>query len=157
MKLIIGIGNPGEKYKKTRHNAGIMFIKHQIARNNKQDTNKIKYLVSNEFMNSSGVFVKEQVEYFNVVIDDVYVAHDDLDLKLGEFKIQKGVGPKVHNGINSVNHALGNANYWRIRIGVDNRNTLNRIPGEAYVLENFLDSEVQVLEKVFEEILQNLN
>lgn len=150
MKLLIGIGNPGSKYVHTRHNAGVRFAEHF-------NNHDFKILISSEFMNSSGIFVKSKVDYFDVELDDLYVAHDDLDLPLGEFKIQKGVGPKVHNGINSINHALGNINYWRIRIGIDNREPESRIKGEKYVLENFTKEEFEIIEKVFEKINEELN
>lgn len=152
-KLLIGIGNPGKKYHYNRHNAGILFVNY--LKNNFQNSEYILE-ISNEYMNSSGVFVSEKKNYFDVDINNLYIAHDDLDLPLGEFKIQQGVGPKVHNGINSINHALKNSNYWRIRIGIDNRSSDNRTQGEKYVLENFTKSELGILEEIFEKIKKSL-
>lgn len=149
MKTIIGIGNPGKKYSLTRHNAGIMlceFLK----------TSDFKVLTSDKFMNTSGEFVHAQVNYFNLDLDNLYIAHDDLDLRLGGYKITKKA-PKVHNGINSINEALNSEDYWKIRIGIDNRDPLNRTLGEDYVLDNFESHELKVLETVFEEIKKELN
>lgn len=154
MRVIIGIGNPGSKYALTRHNAGMLLIEYMRRVDQLSDT---QYEVSDEFMNSSGVFVRETFDYYNIELNDLYVAHDDLDLPLGEYKIQKGVGPKLHNGIDSINQALSNTNYWRIRIGVDNRDTENRIPGESYVLQRFNNDELEVLDTVFANIVEQLN
>lgn len=82
----------------------------------------------------------------------LYLAHDDLDIKLGEYKIQFGVGPKEHNGVDSVENRLGTKQFWRIRIGIDNRESENRIPGEEYVLKKFTAKEIETLTKVFEMI-----
>lgn len=150
MKTIIGIGNPGKKYELTRHNAGVMFVEHQISNSKKQDTNK--YFVSDHFMNNSGDFVKN----FKTDIENLYIAHDDLDLRLGEYKITKKA-PKVHNGINDINEKLGTEDYWKIRIGVDNRDPENRELGEKYVLENFSSEELEVLQNVFEKIAKELS
>jgi len=153
MRVIIGIGNPGSKYALTRHNAGMLLIEYLRKANKLTDTH---YEISDEFMNSSGVFVRETFDYYKIELDELYIAHDDLDLLLGEFKIQKGIGPKLHNGIDSINHALSNTNYWRIRIGVDNRDPENRTPGEAYVLQRFNNDELDILDNVFEQIAKDL-
>jgi len=88
----------------------------------------------------------------------LYVVHDDLDIKLGEYKIQKGVGPKLHNGVEAVEKALGTKDFWRIRIGVDNRipNTEYRIPGEEYVLQKFSGEERKALDEVLEKITDEI-
>lgn len=109
------------------------------------------------FMNQTGIVVKSCVlRYALQVTQDLYIVHDDLDLRLGEFKIQKGKGPKLHNGILSIEKTLGTLDFWRIRIGVDNREADNRIPGEAYVLQNFTEEEFRVLEKVFHDLINKL-
>jgi PTH1 family peptidyl-tRNA hydrolase len=93
------------------------------------------------------------------------VIHDDLDIKLGEYKIQKGVGPRLHNGISSVEKALGTKDFWRVRVGVENRpsnlkffnlNFRRRIPGEKYVLQKFSDQERETLYRVFDKINSEL-
>jgi len=153
MKLIVGLGNPGEKYKKTRHNAGHVLI--DFLKDKQIDDCKIEK--TDDFMNSSGVSVRKHFDFYKIDLNELFVAHDDLDLKLGEFKIQKGVGPKDHNGIESVNKALGNVNYWRIRIGVDNRDSESRIPGEEYVLQDFKREELETLDKVLQDIANELS
>ena len=86
-------------------------------------------------------------------IDDLIVAHDDLDIPLGKFKIQKGEGPRLHNGISSIEKALGSKDFWRIRIGVDNRDTAKRIDGETYVLQDFTRGEKAILLHTFHDVV----
>ena len=168
MKIIVGLGNPGEVYANTRHNAGILlvdFLSQQLRgdygwRTHKEarvfETPEILLAKTNgRFMNESGLWVKQVVN--NNPEPELWVAHDDLDIRLGEFKIQRGVGPKVHHGLNSVEQVLGTTDFWRIRIGVDNRVSENRTPGEEYVLQRFTSEERQVLEGVLNEIAQTIN
>lgn len=168
MKLIVGLGNPGKEYDKTRHNAGFLFLDEFVKGKNIKDDWKEKdnylYIKSGDlilckpqtFMNLSGQAVRKVAAFYKVSIDDIIIAHDDLDIKLGEFKIQKGKGPRVHNGINSVESSLGSVDFWRIRIGIENRGD-KPVKGVDYVLERFLPSELKLLKNTFEEIGQNLN
>jgi PTH1 family peptidyl-tRNA hydrolase len=82
------------------------------------------------------------------------IAHDDLDLKLGEWKIHFGRGPRLHKGILSIEQALGTKDFWRVRIGVDNREqiTENREQGEDYVLQPFRREEKKILSQTFGQI-----
>lgn len=152
MKLLIGLGNPGSKYELNRHNVGKMLIG-KIG-----ETGEIRAIASENFMNDSGRFVSEKFNFYKISLDDLYIAHDDLDIPLGQYKIQKGVGPKVHNGVLSIENALNTKDFWRIRIGIDNRNnqdTRNKIQGEDYVLQNFADEEFKILEGVFDAITKD--
>ena len=110
------------------------------------------------FMNRSGEVVTKIANFYKVTIDDLVVIHDDLDIRLGEYKIQKGVGPKVHNGLTSVEERLGTADFWRLRIGVDNRiqNSEFRIQGEDYVLADFLPEEKTIIDGVIEKAVKEL-
>lgn len=154
MIAVVGLGNVGDKYINTRHNVGFMFVDEftQEVKNNK---NIISFKPAS-MMNSSGVWVKKLTESRNLETDNLYVVHDDLDLKLGEYKIQFGKGPKVHNGVNSVEENLGTADFWRVRIGVDNRDPENRIPGEEYVLESFTQAELSIIKRTIEEVCKKL-
>lgn len=157
MKLIVGLGNSGTKYKLTRHNAGYMLIERLFKHNH---DGLVLATTANSttdaHMNNSGLFVKKILDETSFTLDDLYVAHDDLDLPLGEFKIQFGKGPKIHNGINSVEEELGTKDFWRIRIGIDNRQPENRTEGETYVLEDFSADEIEILEKVLDKVSHEL-
>lgn len=150
MRLIVGLGNPGESYKNTRHNAGYLFA------DTIQNGNLPKDVVvrkTDTFMNDSGSFVKKLVDKYKLDLSNLYIVHDDLDIKLGEYKIQFGKGPKDHNGINDVIDRLGTEDFWHIRIGVDNRPMDGKTLGVEYVLENFSDEEKLVLDKSIKEAI----
>ncbi len=155
MKILIGLGNPGPKYQNNRHNAGHMFI--DFLRNKNSELKTIK---TDCFMNVSGAFVKKQVKSYT--LQDLYVVHDDLDIPLGKCKIQFGTGPKLHNGILSVEEELGTSEFWRIRIGVDNRvenlpaGRQGKIDGETYSLQDFTEDEHKQLHTVFEKIYKQI-
>ncbi len=177
MKIIIGLGNPGTEYLNTRHNAGI-FLVDQLAslpvyqseygwRKNfgalvYKSSELVLVKTKDVFMNESGRLVRIPIDNGQWTMDNLknlYVAHDDLDIKLGEYKIQFGKGPKEHGGVNSIEQALGTKDFWRIRIGVDNRGQGlgNRETGEEYVLKSFSLEERKVLEGVLDEIIKTIN
>lgn len=153
MKLIIGLGNPGEEYKNTRHSAGYMVVD-QLKKISKSANMKI--LKSDTFMNDSGKFVKQKLSDLSLQSSDLYVVHDDLDIPLGKFKIQFGRGPKDHNGLKSVDEELGTQDYWHVRVGVDNRPQDNRPLGEVYTLENFTEEEKVILDKTIKEVSKKI-
>lgn len=159
MKLIIGIGNPGEDYAKTRHNVGHMFIdelRKQISNFRFPISNKLSIFKSDKFMNESGEFVSEKLKTYGIKPEVLYIVHDDLDISLEQYKIQFGKSPKDHNGIKSIDEALGTDQYWHVRIGIDNRPTDNRPMGEEYVLQNFSDEETVIIEKTIKEACKKL-
>jgi PTH1 family peptidyl-tRNA hydrolase len=147
MKLIIGLGNPGKKYQNNRHNAGQLFIDYL----KEQKLKGVSLNKSSTFMNNSGEFVAQKVGR-NFDLNNLFIVHDDLDIALGDYKIQKGKGPKDHKGLISIDEALGESDYWYVRVGVDSRDLGQRTPGEVYVLEDFTESEKEILQGVFGEI-----
>jgi PTH1 family peptidyl-tRNA hydrolase len=153
VKLIIGLGNPGGEYVNTRHNAGFF-----VAEALQKRISNLQFTIykSPNFMNESGSFVKKLVDQYKLDLSNLYVVHDDLDIKLGEYKIQFGKGPKDHNGVKSVDEALGSGQYWHVRIGVDNRPLDGRPMGIEYVLEKFSGEEMVVMEKVIKEVCKKL-
>jgi len=152
-KLIIGLGNPEIKYFKNRHNAGYIFIDEFIKKNFSKNIVAKK---TNIFMNDSGSIVKNLFDKYKIDLNDLYIVHDDLDIPLGEFKIQKAVGPKLHNGISSVNEKIKSKDYWRVRIGVDAREKEDRMPGEKYVLEDFEPEEEKILLDIINQAIKKL-
>jgi len=169
--LIVGLGNPGEKYKNNRHNVGFLSVNYlttqlkdksfSVRTYEKFDcqifealinTNKFLFVKPQTFMNNSGSAVKKVLDYFKIDIKNLIVIHDDLDIPLGKFKIQKASGPKLHNGILSIEKELKTKDFTRIRIGVDNRNPKLKIDGERYVLSDFTKEEKKQLDEIFEKI-----
>jgi PTH1 family peptidyl-tRNA hydrolase len=177
MKILIGLGNPEKKYANHRHNVGFIFIDHiyeMLCKESKNELNnfelnnkfrakiiklKNKFILAKPqtYMNLSGIAVKKIKDFYKVNFDSIFIIHDDLDIQLGEFKIQKGKGPKVHNGVSSIEAELGNKNFWRIRIGIENRNKEQKISGNDYVLNNFKLEELNKIKKeIFPKILEKL-
>lgn len=153
MKLIIGLGNPGIDYADTRHNVGYKVVDELLK---SKPVKNVLVRKTNTFMNESGSFVKTQTNKYQIGNDDIYIIHDDLDILLGDFKIQFGRGPKDHNGLKSIDDALGTDQYWHVRIGIDNRPLDNRPIGEEYVLQNFSDEEKTKLNVVIKEVCDKL-
>lgn len=180
MKLIVGLGNPEEKYKNTRHNAGFMTldkivykisnfqstVSNEDSNINFQTNNKLesKILKVDDFvfakpqtyMNKSGDAVKKLLDFYKTKKDDLFVIHDDLDLELGNYKLQKGKGPREHNGLNSIYEKIGTSKFWHVRVGIDNRQKDNRVPGEKYVLGKFTNDELKKLEKAMAGLVEEL-
>ena len=181
MKLIVGLGNPGQKYKNNRHNVGFMVVE-KLAKLNLPSVVLFK---PQKFMNRSGQEVKKLVEKWKgrilPILPDLYVVHDDLDIELGKFKISFGKGPKVHNGLKSIYEQLGTKDFWHVRVGIDNRaphsrgkagkdnQSLNGIrhseigirrrinmSGEEYVLQNFRPEEREIIKKVIDKVVEKL-
>ena len=152
MKLLIGLGNPDKKYANNRHNVGYLLVNKMWQLGESSLISK----QSNVFMNESGSVVKKLVDQYSLDLNNLYIAHDDLDIKLGEYKIQFGRGPKDHNGINNIESVLGTSDFWRIRIGVDNRDSAHRTEGEKYVLEDFTQEESVMVDKAINEICKKL-
>ncbi len=171
MKLLIGLGNPGEKFQHNRHNVGQMFIDWVINHSlSDRDSANLRFLENNRrheadgwrlvkstvFMNQSGAEVKKLLKIHKLTPADLIIVHDDLDIQLGQFKIQLGGGPKLHNGVNSIEKSLKTAEFWRLRIGVDNRDSQHRTEGEKYVLQNFLLQEETLLPEIFKKAVDKL-
>jgi PTH1 family peptidyl-tRNA hydrolase len=171
MKLIIGLGNPGKKYINNRHNVGHLFVdfiapllhcsivkKEKLFITMKQSNNETIILAKpTTFMNNSGAAALKLLFVYKIKIENLIVVHDDLDIPLGKFHIQFGVGPQLHNGLESIEQNLKTKDFWRIRIGVDNRLPDKKIPGETYTLQNFLPDEKKLLEtEIFPKIFSQL-
>lgn len=175
MKLIVGLGNPGDKYKLNRHNIGFLFLNYLLeilkiqleatSSSTNQGFKRDKYLFSETakvndlllikpqtFMNKSGDAVKKAITHYKLVpAQTLIVIHDDLDIPFGKFKIQCQ-GPKAHNGVTDIQNKLQTMDFLRVRIGVDNRPAENRINGEEYVLQNFTSEELSQLPELFKKI-----
>jgi PTH1 family peptidyl-tRNA hydrolase len=109
-------------------------------------------------MNRSGQAVKLIQDYYDIPSDNILIAHDDLDIELGEYKIQFAKGPRVHNGVNSVSQSIGTSQYFRVRLGIDNRDSdqKNYMSGKDYVLSKFNKNELDTLKETFVDIYKEI-
>ncbi len=167
MKLIIGLGNPGKKYEKTRHNVGFMAVD-KIASNFKFphfsfekkfnadiskgsiDGTSIILAKPQTFMNNSGLSAKVIMDYYKIQENDLIVIHDDLDIIIGNYKNSKNRNSAGHKGVQSIIDRLNSKNFERIRIGAGIEN--KDLPTEIFVLENFNKSEISIINGVIEKI-----
>ena len=167
--FLVGLGNPGKKYSHNRHNAGMQFVDWlyetcAATRPWLQDTHKqceytrihvqeknILLFKPLTYMNNSGQAVKSSLRSVaaQYELKHLVIAHDDLDLPLGTWKLDFGKGPKGHNGILSLEEHFGTPLFWRLRVGVDNRKPDIRISGETYVLSDFLPEEKILLDSQY--------
>jgi PTH1 family peptidyl-tRNA hydrolase len=172
MKLIVGLGNPGARYEKSRHNLGFSALD-RFKKDGKWGKSKggkclylwlttkggerVELIKPETFMNDSGISVKYVLgKHPELKLDDIYVVHDDLDIKLGEYKIQLGKGPKDHKGLLSIYEKLKSKNFWHARVGVENRSKDNRILGEDYVLQSFGKEEKIIIDRVVDKIIEDI-
>ena len=168
MKLVVGLGNPGEKYAKNRHNVGFMVIdeilKQYVAGpqfNKKFDAivyslDKNRLLVKPQtFMNASGRSVNRIVNFYKVKPQGLLVVHDDVDLEFGDIKHQFGRGAAGHKGVESVIEALGSDQFNRVRIGIGR--PTGPLEVDDFVLQNFTENpqEVQNLVERASEVVIN--
>lgn len=153
MKLIVGLGNPGTKFKNNRHNIGFMIIdifaiEMGLSWRYSRDfmchfvkTSEFVLVKSSTYMNASGESVKAVSEYFGVESSRVLVIHDELDLEFGKIRLSFGGSSAGHRGVESVNASLGTEDFVRLRVGIG-RPTPAASDGkptsaERYVLEDF--------------------
>lgn len=166
MKVIVGLGNPGKEYEKTRHNAGFMCIDSFCAANNFSDwklNKKFNALISEgnlngekiilakpqTFMNVSGEAVQKIVHFYNVPLADLWLIYDDADLPLGKIRIRPDGAPGTHNGMKSVTALLGTQNFPRIRIGIESRgeSAAKEQDISSFVLHQFSKEEAPLIAK----------
>lgn len=165
MNLIIGLGNPGKQYEDTRHNVGFMVLD-KIADNFKfvkkfnaeiSITDKKILAKPQTFMNLSGYSVQKIMSFYKVHSKDLIVIHDDLDVKLSEFKMQKNRSSAGHNGVQSIIDSIGTQDFTRIRIGIKNKEYNYNIDAEKFVLQKFSKDELEIISEVIKKIAQKNN
>ena len=161
MKLIVGLGNIGDKYTFTRHNVGFM-LADSIAINNNltfREKSRLKCFMTNlrngiddyliikptTFMNLSGEAVRAVMDYYKISVDDILIIYDDLSLELGKIRFRSNGSDGGHNGIKSVIKHLGTQNVARLKIGIGPQPNL---PSEVFVLQNFSKEELENLKPV---------
>jgi len=132
MKLIVGLGNPGERYAPTRHNAGFWLVERFAAQTGavlrkdakfqalvgKHEASGAWLLLPQNFMNASGRPVQMLASFFKIAPADILVAHDELDFPPGTVRMNQGGGIAGHNGLRDISARIGSHEYWRLRIGI---------------------------------------
>ena len=166
IKLIVGLGNPGDKYADTRHNAGEWLIERLVRRFNVSlnpeskffgktartivNGKEVRLLVPTTFMNLSGKAVGALASFYRIKPEEILVIHDELDLPPGTAKLKQGGGHGGHNGLKDIVAQLGNNNnFYRLRIGIGHPGHRDLVAG--YVLNKPSPADRDALEKVLDE------
>src|SRR6478752_374704 len=163
--LVVGLGNPGPQYERTRHNVGFLvadvlaergggrFSAHKKTGSDlltaRLDGRQVLLAKPRTYMNESGRPVAALARFFSVGVDEVVVIHDDIDLDFGVVRLKQGGGEGGHNGLRSVSSALTSKEYLRVRVGVGR--PPGRMDAAAYVLKPFSAAERKELPLVFEQ------
>ncbi len=168
MLLLVGLGNPNPNNTNNRHNVGFLVIdaintKFKLSKQKPKfkgllttgqiEEQKVYAIKPLTFMNSSGICIKELIDYFKIDAKDVFVFHDDMDIDSGKVKVKFGGSNAGHNGIESIDKNIGK-NYTRIRIGIGHPK--NNSPDVDHVLDNFSYDEKQNVEDVTTNIIESL-
>lgn len=174
MILISGLGNPGSKYEKTRHNAGFLALetlayRYQVEFKLEKKFNaelaeidhpylaeeKVILVKPQTFMNNSGEAIQKIMQFYKINPKDSWVIYDDLDLELGILKIRKNGGPGTHNGMKSIVARIGKE-FPRFRIGIESRGKTasNFQDTHSFVLSQFFNTEKEILAQVLERTIQ---
>ncbi len=176
MKLIVGLGNPGSRYTKTRHNVGFMIIdalfeslKHEglstpelskkfnaVISGGVVQGEKILLVKPMTFMNNSGQSVGLIAHFYKISEKDIIVVHDDKDIPLGEIKMQKDRGHGGHNGIKSIIEHLKTKEFHRMRVGIKSKNEKRMEDTSRFVLGKFSLFEKPLLHDVIKQSVKNL-
>jgi len=169
MLLFVGLGNPDPNNTNNRHNVGFFAIdsineKFKLSKQKpkfkgllttgKIDEQKVFAIKPLTFMNSSGICIKELVEYFKIDVKNIFVFHDDMDVDLGKVKVKFGGSSAGHNGIESLDKNIGK-HYSRIRIGIGRPK--NNSTGVEHVLNNFSADEKQNVDEVTNNIIKSIS
>jgi PTH1 family peptidyl-tRNA hydrolase len=178
--LVIGLGNPGKEYERTRHNIGFMVADRLLVEKSSAHFSrkwgddytdlriagtKIWLVKPQTYMNRSGESVARFAGYFKVKPQDILVVHDDLDMVAGRVKVVSGGGAGGHNGIRSIIHHLGTKDFPRIKFGIGRPGDMEataRMPVERYVLTRFSSEESTLVDErisrcitAIEQVVQN--
>lgn len=165
MKLIVGLGNPGLEYSKTRHNIGFWVIDNYLKNETFKTKDNYEYIEKNingekvmfmkplTFMNNSGIAIKKVVDYYKIDINDILVIYDDMDFEIGKFKLKSNGASAGHNGIKSIISNLKTEEFKRLRIGISKPNNNFK----DFVLGKFTSEEREKLDKISPYINQLLD
>ncbi len=169
MKLVAGLGNVGDKYCFTRHNAGFMVVDKMAVLNDitfKEDKrlkcflgkyrhgfDEILLIKPTTFMNLSGEAVQLVMNYYKISIEDLIVVYDDISLELGKIRFRPNGSDGGHNGIKSVIKCLGTQNIPRLKIGIGPQPP---VPSETFVLQNFYKDQLEIIKPVLKTAVSGL-
>ena len=155
MKLVVGLGNPGKEYERTRHNVGFMVLDElastynfSFSKNKFQglyseaniNGEKVIFLKPQKYMNLSGEVIQSFLNFFKIPVKDLLIFHDDLDLPCGKIRVKQKGSSGGHNGLKDIEKNIGTQEYNRVKIGIANNKDIDT---KDYVLGNFGKEEME--------------
>jgi len=171
IKLVVGLGNPGQEYARTRHNAGSWLVENLAETSGKHlktskffglhsqiiiAGQKVHLLIPTTFMNRSGQAIAALVNFYKLKPEEILVVHDELDLPPGAIRLKKGGGHGGHNGLRDTISALGNnKNFYRLRIGIGHPGQASKVTG--YVLGKAPENEQLRINAALDEAQRHLD
>ena len=172
VKLLVGLGNPGSEYNKTRHNVGFMVLEEMARQNNcsfreskklygrtceiGSGVNKTRLLMPNTYMNESGKSVRSAKDWFNLKSHQLIVLADDMDLPLGKIRVRTKGSSGGHNGLKSIINHLGTSEFKRLKIGIGSPSEIQKERKSktvSHVLGRFSEEEFAILNFIIKEII----
>lgn len=176
LKLIVGLGNPGAEYSKTRHNVGFMVLEEIASQNNcsfseskklfgrtceyGSGINKTRLLMPNTYMNESGKSVRSAKDWFNLDDHQLIVLVDDMDLPLGKIRVRSKGSSGGHNGLKSIINHLGSTEFKRLKIGIGPPSEIQKERKSktvSHVLGRFSKEEFTILKYIIQEIISSID
>ena len=169
MWLFVGLGNPGDKYKNNRHNAGFMVLERiqdnfpsfspfrskfqGLVSEGRLGSEKVLLLKPTTYMNNSGQSVAQAVKFYKIEPDKVIAFHDEIDIDAGSVRVKQGGGNAGHNGLKSIQSHLGTPDFWRVRIGIGRPSHDGEVSN--YVLDDFSKAEQEWLHPLVDTMSDN--
>jgi PTH1 family peptidyl-tRNA hydrolase len=164
--LIVGLGNPGLKYAKTKHNIGFWIVDKLVSNYSAEfklgkgnymysKHNDITFLKPLTYMNDSGIAIKEYIDYFNIAINQLLVIYDDVDLTLGDFRFKSHGSSAGQKGMDSIIYHLKTDEFCRLKIGIGS--ATNHKPLKSYVLSPFEENDILLLEDTINHCCEAVN
>lgn len=176
MKIIIGLGNPGNQYADTRHNIGFALVdilrahwscpafefnkkfNAEISKGRAGET-EVLLVKPQTFMNLSGEATQKILEFYKLSAADILVLHDDLDIPLGKFKVATDSSSAGHNGVQNIIQMLGTQKFQRLRIGIGQNKEdeiVCKLGAHDFVLGKFTPTELAEIEKIEDDLLKEI-
>ncbi|TQV83544.1 aminoacyl-tRNA hydrolase [Denitrobaculum tricleocarpae] len=169
MLLLVGLGNPGQRYANNRHNIGFMAVDEMVRRHSfgpwrskfqgqicegRIGREKVLILKPETFMNESGRAVGEAIRFYKLETEQVFVVYDEIDLVPGKIKVKKGGGAGGHNGLRSIDAHIGQ-DYWRVRLGVGHPGDKNLV--HSHVLGDFSKADTLWRDKLLDAVAAEIS
>tara|TARA_Y100001970_G_C14177859_1_gene828069 strand:- start:783 stop:1346 length:564 start_codon:yes stop_codon:yes gene_type:complete len=166
MKALVGLGNPGRQYSKTKHNFGFWIVDSFLKEGSltlQAGKGDYHYLKTNDYflvkpmsyMNNSGISLLQFISYYKINIDDLLIIYDDIDLPLGTIKYKKNGGSGGHKGIDSIIYQLKDDSFDRLRLGIATDEIMR--PSEKYVLSPFHRSYQKEIENIIDNVHDSIH